>query len=60
MNKKSYELLKKFIPDTYLHQAQQAQIALENEIRILIEKVSNKFNFHSLIVLILYANKNGP
>ena len=40
MNSKSYEILKKFIPETYLHQAQQAQTSQENEIRILIEKVS--------------------
>ncbi len=45
MNTRSYELLKKFIPDTYLHQAQQAQTALENEIRILIEKVGIEFYF---------------
>lgn len=38
MNSKSFELLKKYVPETYLQQAQQAQITLENQIRILIEK----------------------
>jgi hypothetical protein len=47
MNSKSYEILKKFIPETYLHQAQQAQTSQENEIRILIEKV-----VHSAIIFI--------
>lgn len=39
MNSKSLELLEKFIPKNYIQQANQAEIAHENEIRILIEKV---------------------
>lgn len=39
MNAKSYELMKKFLPNNYVQQAQQAVSIHENEIRILIEKV---------------------
>jgi O-phospho-L-seryl-tRNASec:L-selenocysteinyl-tRNA synthase len=38
MNSKSFELLKKFVPENYLQQAEQSQTAQQNEIRILIEK----------------------
>jgi len=40
MNSKSLELLEKFAPKNYIQQAHQAEIAHENEIRLLIEKVS--------------------
>ncbi len=43
MNSKSLELLEKFAPKTYIHQAHQNEISHENEIRILIEKVNKIF-----------------
>jgi hypothetical protein len=42
MNSKSLELLEKFAPKIYIQQAHQAEIAHENEIRVLIEKVIYK------------------
>ncbi len=38
MNAKSFELLEKYVPKSYLHQAQQNLTTHENEIRILLEK----------------------
>jgi hypothetical protein len=43
MNQKGFELLDKFVPKTYLQQANEAYGAQENEIRLLIEKVFRKF-----------------
>ena len=45
MNSKSLELLEKFAPKAYVHQAYQTQVSHENEIRILLEKVCSKFIF---------------
>lgn len=40
MNAKSLELMEKFVPKTYITHAFQNITAAENEIRILLEKVS--------------------
>lgn len=39
MNDKSFQLLEKYLPKTYISQGQQAITIHENEIRILLEKV---------------------
>ena len=45
MNSKSLELLEKFVPKNYIQQANQAETAHENEIRILIEKVNKTIKY---------------
>lgn len=39
MNEKTIELLERFVPKNYIHQAHQSQITSEREIRILVEQV---------------------
>jgi hypothetical protein len=39
MNGKSYELLEKFVPKTYVKQAHQSIVSNENDIRVLLEHV---------------------
>jgi hypothetical protein len=41
MNEKSLEILKTYLPRSYIEQASEAKSIHENEIRILLEKVSN-------------------
>ena len=42
MNSKSFEILEKFVPKSYAQQASQANATLENEIRVLLEKVKRR------------------
>jgi hypothetical protein len=44
MNSKSYELLEKFVPKTYVQQANQSIASNETEIRILLEHVNKNQN----------------
>lgn len=43
MNNKSLELLEKYVPKSYVIQANQGKATHENEIRILLEKVAFSF-----------------
>lgn len=43
MNDKGFELLDRYVPKTYLKQAHDGHGTQENEIRLLIEKVSTQF-----------------